>query len=83
MRCIDLCPLLPEQSCTYQEYVPDPAAIHLTLGVVESVVFRNPAPGADEPWIKHRDDGKLDMGVEGVWERRAPGLVQTETDYWL
>lgn len=32
-----------------------------------------------EPIVTWKDDGKLDMGIEGVWARRAPGV----TDYWL
>lgn len=57
-----------------EEYnVTDPPAIHLTLGIIKSVVFGNPAPGSSEPFIKHRDDGRLDMNIDGVWTRRGGG----------
>ncbi|KAG8627193.1 hypothetical protein KVT40_004676 [Elsinoe batatas] len=51
-----------------------PAAIHLTLGLIKSVVFRNPASQSEEPYIWHRDDGRLDMGIQGVWDRRGGGI---------
>ncbi|RDW57353.1 putative amid-like nadh [Coleophoma crateriformis] len=36
----------------------DPPAIHLTLGIIKSVVFGNPKPGSsDEPMIKNKEDG--------------------------
>ncbi|BGP51958.1 hypothetical protein JCM10450v2_007918 [Rhodotorula kratochvilovae] len=76
-----------------EELQPGPAAIHLTLGVVESVVFRNPrAEGVDEkgeprwmgePEVIWRDDGREDMGIEGVWERRVPGFVTGPESYHL
>ncbi|GAA6052818.1 hypothetical protein JCM3770_006267 [Rhodotorula araucariae] len=77
-----------------EELAPGPAAIHLTLGVVESVVFRNPrAEGVDsesgeprwagDPEIVWRDDGREDMGIEGVWERRVPGFVTSHESYHL
>lgn len=49
----------------------------------ESVIFRNPDLAsqdekAAEPMKIWKDDGKLDMGIEGVWARRAPGV----TDFW-
>merc|ERR1711939_229055 len=53
--------------------VTDPAAIHLTLGITKSVIFRNPLPGSDEPVIIPKDDGKLDMGIDAVWDRRGGG----------
>lgn len=59
----------------------DPAAIHITLGIKESVVIRNPprdASGAyvGEPTLFWKEPtGREDMGIEGVWERRAPGLA--------
>ncbi|KAI7155211.1 FAD/NAD(P)-binding domain-containing protein [Hortaea werneckii] len=53
--------------------VTDPAAIHLTLGITKNVIFRNPLPGSDEPVIIPKDDGKLDMGIDAVWERRGGG----------
>ena len=54
----------------------DPAAIHLTLGIEKSVIFRNPLPGGDEPVIKHKDDGRFDMGIDGVWARRGADISQ-------
>ena len=54
----------------------------------ESIIFRNP-PSSDpknptstfvgEPQVTWKDDGREDMGIEGVWARRAPGV----TDYHL
>ncbi|SGY85969.1 BQ5605_C009g05792 [Microbotryum silenes-dioicae] len=73
-------------------YHPNPAAIHLTLGFAESVIFRNPPSTNPEdvlgsfegdPVIVVKDDGKKDMGIEGVWQKRAPGLVKSQEDYWL
>lgn len=38
--------------------VTDPAAIHLTLGIAKSVIFRNPSPGSgNKPVAMHKDDG--------------------------
>ena len=51
-----------------------PAAIHLTLGIEKSVIFRNPAAEGAEPGITMKDDGTLDMGIQGVWKRRGGGL---------
>ncbi|KAL5412899.1 hypothetical protein PMIN04_009637 [Paraphaeosphaeria minitans] len=52
--------------------VTDPAAIHLTLGIQKSVIFRNPLLGSDDrPVVMHKDDGLLDMGIDGVWARRG------------
>jgi len=58
----------------------DPAAIHITLGIKESVVIRNP-PRDDagafvgEPTLFWKEPtGTVDMGIEGVWARRATGL---------
>ncbi|KAJ9098448.1 hypothetical protein QFC20_005968 [Naganishia adeliensis] len=48
-----------------------PAAIHLTLGLTQNVIFRNPIEPGGEPMIKMRDDGQEDMGIEGVWTRRG------------
>lgn len=60
--------------------VTDPAAIHLTLGIEKSVIFRNPrgdgGEGSDEPVIMHKDDGKFDMGIDGVWARRGADITQ-------
>ena len=55
------------------ENIP-PAAIHLTLGVEKSVVFGNPETEGGEPMVKYKDDGRLDMGIDGVWKRRGGGL---------
>lgn len=60
--------------------VTDPAAIHLTLGIEKSVIFRNPrgdgGEGSEEPVIMHKDDGKFDMGIDGVWARRGADITQ-------
>lgn len=60
--------------------VSDPAAIHLTLGIEKSVIFRNPrgdgGEGGEEPVIMHKDDGKFDMGIDGVWARRGADVTQ-------
>lgn len=56
-----------------EEYSPDPAGIHLTLGIEKSVVFRNPAEEGGEPYIMWKDDGTLDMNIGGVWKRRGGG----------
>ena len=60
--------------------VTDPAAIHLTLGIEKSVVFRNPrgdgSEGSEEPVIMHKDDGKFDMGIDGVWAKRGADISQ-------
>lgn len=83
--------LSSSSSPTYESYTPDPAAIHLTLGPEQSIVFRNP-PSSDparpletfvgEP-ITFAKGGSLDMNIDSVWERRAPGLVKSDEDYWL
>lgn len=64
-----------------QKYeVTDPAAIHLTLGIEKSVIFRNPrrdgSEGSEDPVIMHKDDGKFDMGIDGVWARRGADITQ-------
>ncbi|KAF3037592.1 hypothetical protein E8E11_005703 [Didymella keratinophila] len=64
-----------------QKYeVTDPAAIHLTLGIEKSVIFRNPrgdgGEGSEDPVIMHKDDGKFDMGIDGVWARRGADITQ-------
>lgn len=64
--------LLNEESLEEYEIV-DPPGIHMTLGITKNVVFGNPRPGSSEPMIKHRDDGTLDMNIDGVWERRGGG----------
>lgn len=40
--------------------------------------FRNPSSEDEEPWFEFDDDGKLDVGCEGRWAERAPGVE----DYW-
>ncbi|KDE07188.1 hypothetical protein MVLG_02588 [Microbotryum lychnidis-dioicae p1A1 Lamole] len=81
-----------EEASSFETYHPNPAAIHLTLGFAESVIFRNPPSTNPEdvlgsfegdPVIVVKDDGKKDMGIEGVWQKRAPGLVKSQEDYWL
>ncbi|GAA5834308.1 hypothetical protein JCM11251_007954 [Rhodosporidiobolus azoricus] len=73
-----------EPESSFAVYTPGPAAIHLTLGIVESIIFRNPPSHTTddgevvwdgEPEYFWKDDGKLDMGIEGVWERRLPGFI--------
>ena len=64
--------LLEEEPLETYDNIP-PAAIHLTLGITKSVVFGNPASGSSEPMIKNKDDGRLDMGIDGVWTRRGGG----------
>ncbi|GAA5912987.1 hypothetical protein JCM6882_008890 [Rhodosporidiobolus microsporus] len=77
--------LAGEPESSFATYTPGPAAIHLTLGVVESIIFRNSKSRVDastgqevwdgEPEFFWKDDGKLDMGIDGVWERRLPGFI--------
>ncbi|KIY50337.1 FAD/NAD(P)-binding domain-containing protein [Fistulina hepatica ATCC 64428] len=62
-----------------REYVPDPPAIHLSLGLRDSVKFRNPATPGGKPTIIFDQDGRLDMGCGRLWSMRAPGI----TDYKL
>ncbi|CAI7660212.1 unnamed protein product [Penicillium bialowiezense] len=52
-------------------FVKGPGAIHLTLGMKQNVIFRNPntAEGQTEPWINLKEDGREDMNVEAMWER--------------
>ncbi|KAJ1329818.1 apoptosis-inducing factor 2 [Microdochium nivale] len=62
--------------------VVDPPAIHLTLGLTKNVIFRNPLPNETEYVMKPKDDGKRDMGIDGVWERRGV-KVSSDADYHL
>ncbi|KAF4153584.1 hypothetical protein CNMCM8927_005633 [Aspergillus lentulus] len=64
-----------------EEYVPPPAAIHLTLGMKSNVIFRNPntAEGQTEPWINEKSDGRVDMGVEGWWEKLGVQVENTRS----
>ncbi|TKY88316.1 hypothetical protein EX895_002668 [Sporisorium graminicola] len=51
-------------------FTPGPSGIHLSLGLYESIVFRNPANEGDAPagsGIKR--DLKLDMGIEDTWSK--------------
>ncbi|KDQ58130.1 hypothetical protein JAAARDRAFT_129299 [Jaapia argillacea MUCL 33604] len=57
------------------KYDPDPAGIHLTLGMKRNILFRNPASSDGEPSITVKDDGVEDMGVSRVWAMRAPGVT--------
>ncbi|CAG8088385.1 unnamed protein product [Penicillium olsonii] len=54
-----------------ETFVKGPGAIHLTLGMKQNVIFRNPntAEGQTEPWINLKEDGREDMNVEAMWER--------------
>ncbi|KAI0808676.1 hypothetical protein GGR55DRAFT_679895 [Xylaria sp. FL0064] len=62
----------------------NPAAIHLTLGLTKNLIFRNPdtSKGETEPTIVPRDDGKRDMGIDGIWNRRGVP-VTSEAGYHL
>ncbi|OXG77339.1 oxidoreductase [Cryptococcus neoformans var. grubii Br795] len=62
----------------------EPAAIHMTMGLVQNIVFRNPntAGGDTEPSYRFRDDGKPDMGIEDVWARRGV-VVNDPSEYFL
>ncbi|GAA6017902.1 hypothetical protein JCM10207_003493 [Rhodosporidiobolus poonsookiae] len=72
-------------SSSFETYTPGPGAIHLTLGIVESIIFRNPTSHPDpqtgeavweaEPEFFWKDDGVEDMNINSVWERRVPGFV--------
>jgi NADH dehydrogenase FAD-containing subunit len=73
--------LLSNSSEALEKYeVTDPAAIHLTLGIEKSVIFRNPrrdgSEEGEEPVIMYKDDGKFDMGIDGVWARRGADISQ-------
>ncbi|CAD0024563.1 unnamed protein product [Aureobasidium pullulans] len=46
-------------------------AIHLSLGI--NIKFINSPGGASEPKVMWADDGKYDMGIDGVWQRRGGG----------
>ncbi|GAA5830601.1 hypothetical protein JCM3766R1_002778 [Sporobolomyces carnicolor] len=67
-----------------------PAALHLTLGVTRSVVFRNPAnrdPATGrwdgEPQVVWKDDGREDMAIEDVWERRLGKRQRDAAEFHL
>ena len=58
--------------------VTDPAAIHLSLGITKSVIFRDPSLASNnEPVITHKDDGKLDMGIDRIWARRGADITNS------
>ncbi|KAM5511609.1 oxidoreductase [Fusarium oxysporum f. sp. phaseoli] len=61
-----------------------PPGIHLTLGLKQSVIFRNPNPaeGRLDPVVTMKDDGLDDMGVERVWARRGI-QVRNPREYFL
>ncbi|KIR26356.1 oxidoreductase [Cryptococcus deuterogattii LA55] len=67
-----------------QEINIEPAAIHMTMGLVQNIVFRNPDTDAGhiEPFYKFRVDGKPDMGIEDVWARRGV-VVNDPSEYFL
>ena len=51
-------------------FTPGPAAIHLSLGLYESIVFGNPEREGGQPRNKGiQRDLKLDMGIEGTWTK--------------
>ncbi|ORY66179.1 uncharacterized protein BCR38DRAFT_483830 [Pseudomassariella vexata] len=56
--------------------------IHLTLGLTKNTIFRNPGEGETEPFINLKNDGRADMGIDGVWERRGV-KVSSPNDYRL
>ncbi|KAI0968905.1 hypothetical protein F4678DRAFT_441863 [Xylaria arbuscula] len=62
----------------------NPPAIHLTLGLTKNLIFRNPdtSKGETEPTIRAKEDGKRDMGIDGVWGRRGVP-VASEAEYHL
>ncbi|KAK0625526.1 hypothetical protein B0T17DRAFT_533012 [Bombardia bombarda] len=57
-----------------------PPGIHLSLGLTRNVIFRNPnlAAGETEPFINLKDDGRDDMNIESVWERRGVAVTSPQ-----
>ncbi|KIK65260.1 hypothetical protein GYMLUDRAFT_39619 [Collybiopsis luxurians FD-317 M1] len=55
---------------------PDVFGIHLRLGLRDSLIFRNPAPGSDTPDVQWDEPGSItfDCGCERYWKRRAETL---------
>ncbi|KAI4724215.1 putative oxidoreductase [Aureobasidium sp. EXF-10728] len=53
--------------------VAEGPSIHLTLGITKNIKFINSPGGAPEPKVIWADDGKFDMGIDGVWQRRGGG----------
>ncbi|KAK9900237.1 amid-like NADH oxidoreductase [Cystobasidium minutum MCA 4210] len=64
--------LLNKESAA-RAYVPEPAGIHLSLGINENVLFTNPADKEKEPVLVHQHNGRLDCFIGDVWKRRAVG----------
>ncbi|KAI5241348.1 putative oxidoreductase [Aureobasidium subglaciale] len=56
-----------------QYEVAEGPSIHLSLGITKNIKFINSPGGAPEPKVIWADDGKYDMGIEGVWQRRGGG----------
>ncbi|KAK4186279.1 hypothetical protein QBC35DRAFT_387634 [Podospora australis] len=67
-----------------EEIVKGVAGIHLTLGLKQNVIFRNPntAAGDTEPFINRKEDGQEDMNIDAVWIRRGV-QVATPQEYHL
>ncbi|KAG9573137.1 FAD/NAD(P)-binding domain-containing protein, partial [Aureobasidium melanogenum] len=64
--------LVKNESLDTYEVIDGPS-IHLTLGITKNIKFINSPGGAPEPKIIWADDGKFDMGIDGVWQRRGGG----------
>ncbi|GAA5962740.1 hypothetical protein JCM3765_006187 [Sporobolomyces pararoseus] len=82
--------LLSTDPSSFESISIAPSAIHLTLGFTESIIFRNPAnqnsesgEWEGEPQIVWKDDGREDMGIEDVWDRRLGKRPRGERDYHL
>ncbi|KAE9401214.1 FAD/NAD-P-binding domain-containing protein [Gymnopus androsaceus JB14] len=56
------------------EYKADGAGIHLSLGLNESLKFRNPTAEDAKPWVMWDEPGsqKHDAGCSRIWTVRAP-----------
>jgi len=56
-----------------ESYTPLTPGIHLRLGMKDSLIFRNPAPGSTTPGIHWDEPGSssFDCGCERYWKRRA------------
>ncbi|GAW00360.1 amid-like nadh [Lentinula edodes] len=63
-----------EPELVLDEYKPDQAGIHLSLGLNASLKFRNPTPENPSPMISWDKPGsqKLDAGCAKMWTMRAP-----------
>ncbi|GAA6006716.1 hypothetical protein JCM11491_003154 [Sporobolomyces phaffii] len=77
-----------ESRSSFDSIVVAPSAIHLTLGFAESIIFQNPARSdtgewEGEPNVTWKDDGREDMAIESVWERRLGKKERTEAEYHL